>query len=96
MSVFSICIVTLLYCLTTDCHDYSPCVCHTTAICHYIVQHEKTRRQLEDKLSYNEGIIMSLQKENIKFQEDIARLKNERNRLQNKVIVSSNWTAVDY
>ena len=39
---------------------------------------------------------MSLQKENIKFQEDIARLKNERNRLQNKVIVSSNWTAVDY
>lgn len=54
--------------------------------CHFTVQHEKTRRQLEDKLSYSEGIIMQLQKDNHKFQEDIARLKSERNRLQNKVL----------
>lgn len=57
----------------------------TINVCHYIVQHEKTRRQLEDKLSYSEGIIMTLQKENHKFQEDIVRLKTERTRLQNKV-----------
>ena len=64
------------------------CVTATLGVCHYIVQHEKTRRQLEDKLSYSEGIIMTLQKENHKFQEDILRLKSERSRLQNKVMVS--------
>ena len=55
-------------------------------MCHYTVQHEKTRRQLEDKLSYSEGMIMQIQKDNHKYQEDIARLKSERSRLQNKVI----------
>lgn len=61
------------------------CPCNDILYILYIVQHEKTRRQLEDKLSYSEGIIMQLQKENHKFQEDISRLKSERSRLQNKV-----------
>ena len=75
------------------CHDYPLCVSLycvmiTPCVCHCTVQHEKTRRQLEDKLSYSEGIMMQMQKENHKLQEDIARLKSERSRYQNKVLNS--------
>lgn len=45
----------------------------------------KTKRHIEEKLSHSEGVIMSLQKENNKLQDDIFRLKSERTRLHNKV-----------
>jgi len=49
----------------------------------------KTKRHIEEKLAQSEGVIMSLQKENNKLQDDIFRLKSERTRLHNKVRVLS-------
>jgi len=84
----SVCINTIVQCINT----IVQCINTIVQCINTIVQCEelrKTKRHIEEKLAQSEGVIMSLQKENNKLQDDIFRLKSERTRLHNKVRVLS-------